>query len=115
MSKADYLFKNGTLSNNESDSLLSYNFNVSYGGADMVSKPNGGFPPLFECDTNNGETNDETKKKKGQAALVPISKILERRRGKTPVVPDISPVAPEASYNTNSFVKKSKRKRKSKK
>ena len=72
----NYLFKNGTLSNNDSDSLLSYNFNTQYGGAKQDnSKPNGGFPPLFECKTEPSQKKKNEKDKKKENSKAKIIKI----------------------------------------
>lgn len=131
---ADYLFKNGDLNNNDSDSLLSYNFNMQQGGADVDnSKPNGGFPPLFECNSPTGdqEKDSEDKKKrefqsKNNKNLVSIHNILEKRRNVIPFLssdqPDLEPVQErqktkpkrKINYNQITFTNRQKSKPKSK-
>lgn len=90
-SYADILFQNGTLSNDNADSVLSYNFLNQFGG--KVNKSNnigGGFPPLRLCTNKQSkkETKDNKKKREFQTKnnknLVSIQTILQKRRDTIP-------------------------------
>ena len=108
----DYLFQNRHLSNNDSDSLLSYNFYIQNGGGDVDnSKPNGGFPPLFECNTNQNKKQKMKKEKtrefetKNNNNLVSIHNILEKRRN---IIPFLNSEQSESSQMQERINKKSK-------
>lgn len=91
----DQLMLNNVLESDESDTMYSYvphrtvNLNNLRGGA--KDKPNGGFPPIIECDENDAENMnrpEEPKKRefKPIKSSVSIKKILDKRREKTPFI-----------------------------
>lgn len=95
----DDLITNGMLESDESDTIYHYipqNKIKSFMlGGDINSNdvPNGGFPPIFECDkaeaTNIKKDNEVVVKKRETTPIkssVSITKILDKRREKTPFI-----------------------------
>jgi hypothetical protein len=63
------------------------------GGSNDENKPNGGFPPIYICSSQeekDGKGNEDEKVKrefKSNKTAVSIKSILEKRRDKTPFIP----------------------------
>ena len=81
---------------NESDSINNIfvgeaNLRFAGGGSQNISKPSGGFPPIYLCDKDDidVEISDETKKKreyKTHKTAVSITEIMQRRRNVQPFI-----------------------------
>jgi hypothetical protein len=88
----NYLFQNGGNNTEEVDSVLSQNFTNKYSSS--KNKPNGGFPPLFECNINEVKNNKNIKKETESEIIInnllSIHDILNKRKIDLPFISSIS-------------------------
>lgn len=91
----DQLMQNNVLESDESDTIYNYtsrrSVNIRNLGGGANAKPNGGFPPIVECDKEEAENFiklEEPKKRefKPIKSSVSIKKIMDKRREKTPFI-----------------------------
>ena len=91
----DQLMLNNVLESDESDTMYFYaprrTVNVKNLKGGSNDKPNGGFPPIVECneqDSDSMSRSEEPKKRefKSIKSSVSIKKIMDKRREKTPFI-----------------------------
>jgi len=82
-----------SIASNESDSINNiFIGGGNKGGSQNISKPSGGFPPIYLCDKDDDvdvEISDENKKKreyKTHKTAVSITEIMQRRRNVQPFI-----------------------------
>jgi hypothetical protein len=82
------IFKNGTIDSYNDSPITEDITNLSknmYGG--LISRPNGGFPPLYECKENvKKERQRKEVKSINNKNLLSISKILQKRKNPLPFI-----------------------------
>ena len=90
---ANDLMQNNDLGYDEYSASDSIN-NIFIGGGDLqnISKPSGGFPPIYLCDEDDEidlVINDKSKKKreyKTHKTAISITEIMQRRRNVQPFI-----------------------------